>query len=242
MRIWGPTKAALWLVESGLQVVAVVSDVAVSQRDAWASGLHTGNGRYTVRLGHIWRIYSRPVEFCGSTAGQLDVADPLFYRCLFADLLMIDCGPGRRSIWRIYCIPVVFCGSTAGQLDLAEPLFRRWLFADLLRIDGGPVYRSGWCTVGPLDFEVPRKETHINSGLVRCNGPAVDPAVNHQRNTNKQWARKGQRARSRSAVLCIILLLVWVTPLLDAYSLSTRITRRSRNIMWAEPNGWWARL
>ena len=34
VRICGPTKAALWLVESGLQIVAVVSDVAVSQRDA----------------------------------------------------------------------------------------------------------------------------------------------------------------------------------------------------------------
>ena len=91
----------------------------------------------------IWRIYSRPVGFWGLTAGQLDLADPLFYRCLFADLLRIDCGPGRRSIWRIYCKPVVFCGSTAGQLDLAEPLFHRCLFADLLRIDGGPVDRSG---------------------------------------------------------------------------------------------------
>ena len=101
----------------------------------------------------IWRIYSVPVGFCGSTAGQLDLADPLFYRCLFADLLRIDCGPGRRSIWRIYCMPVVFWGSTAGQLDLAEPLFYRRLFADLLRIDGGPVDRSGWFTVGPLDFE-----------------------------------------------------------------------------------------
>ena len=165
----------------------------------------------------IWRIYSGPVGFCGSTAGQLDLADPRFYRCLFADLLRIDCGPGRRSIWRIYCMPVVFCGSTAGQLDLAEPLFHRCLFADLLRIDGGPVDRSGWCTVGPLDLEVP------------------------QRNIYKQWARKGQRARSRSALLCIILL-VWVTPPLDAYSLSTRITGRSRHIMWAEANGWWARI
>ena len=34
VRIGRPTKAALWLVESGLQIVAVVSDVAVSQRDA----------------------------------------------------------------------------------------------------------------------------------------------------------------------------------------------------------------
>ena len=117
----------------------------------------------------IWRIYSRPVGFCGSTAGQLDLVDPLFYRCLFADLLRIDCGPGRRSIWRIYCMPVVFCGSTAGQLDLAEPLFHRCLFADLLRIDGRPVDRSGWCTAGPLDFEVP------------------------QRNTYKQFAREVQR-------------------------------------------------
>ena len=70
----------------------------------------------------IWRIYSGPVGFCGSTAGQLDLADPLFYMCLFADLLRIHCGPGRRSIWADYCMPVVFCGSTAGQLDLAEPL------------------------------------------------------------------------------------------------------------------------
>ena len=154
-----PKLLDLWLVESGLQIVAVVSDVAVSQRDAWASGLHTGNGRYTVYALGIWRIYSRPVEFCGSIAGQLDLADPLFYRCLFADLLRIDCGPGRRSIWRINCMPVVFCGFTAGQLDLAEPLFHRWLFADLLRIDGGPVDRSGWCTVGPLDFEVPQRNT-----------------------------------------------------------------------------------
>ena len=30
VQICGPTKAALWLVESGLQIVAVVSDVAVS--------------------------------------------------------------------------------------------------------------------------------------------------------------------------------------------------------------------
>ena len=34
VRICGPTKAALWLVESGLQIVAVVSDIAVSQWDA----------------------------------------------------------------------------------------------------------------------------------------------------------------------------------------------------------------
>ena len=38
-----------------------------------------------------------PVVFCGSTAGQLDVAEPLFHRCLFADLLRIDGGPVDRS-------------------------------------------------------------------------------------------------------------------------------------------------
>ena len=91
----------------------------------------------------IWRIYSRPVGFCGSTAGQLDLAEPLFYQCLFTDLLRIDCGSGRRSIWRIYCMPVVFCEPTAGQLFLAEPRFQRCLFADLLQIDGGSVNRSG---------------------------------------------------------------------------------------------------
>ena len=140
-------QTALWLVESCLQIVVVVSDVAVSQWNAWASGLHSGNGRYTVRLGHmadlqrarwILRIDCGPVGSCGSP----------FYRCLLADLLQIDCGLGRRSIWRIYCMPVVFCGSTGGQLDLAEPLFHKRLFVDLLRIDGGPVDRSGWFTVG----------------------------------------------------------------------------------------------
>ena len=34
VRFCRPTKAALWLVESGLQIVAVVFDIAVSQRDA----------------------------------------------------------------------------------------------------------------------------------------------------------------------------------------------------------------
>ena len=34
VRICGPVKAALWLVESSLQIVAVVSDIAVLQRDA----------------------------------------------------------------------------------------------------------------------------------------------------------------------------------------------------------------
>ena len=68
------------------------------------------------------QVHSTPWAYGGSTAGPLDLADPLFYMCLFADLLRIHCGPGRRSIWRIYCMPVVFCGSTAGQLDLAEPL------------------------------------------------------------------------------------------------------------------------
>ena len=38
----------------------------------------------------IWRIYCMPVVFCGSTAGQLDLAEPLFHMCLFADLLRID--------------------------------------------------------------------------------------------------------------------------------------------------------
>ena len=34
VRLCGPTKAALWLVESGPRIVVVVSAVAVSQRDA----------------------------------------------------------------------------------------------------------------------------------------------------------------------------------------------------------------
>ena len=45
----------------------------------------------------IWRIYCMPVVFCGFTVGQLDLAEPLFYRCLFADLLQIDGGPVDRS-------------------------------------------------------------------------------------------------------------------------------------------------
>ena len=45
-----------------------------------------------------------PVVFCGFTAGQLDLAEPLFYRCLFADLLQIDGGPIRL----IHCGPVGF--------------------------------------------------------------------------------------------------------------------------------------
>ena len=58
-------------------------------------------------------------------------------------------------------------------------------------------------------------------------------AVDLQRNSYKQWARKVQRARSRSAML-IIILLVWVTPPLDAYSLSTRITEQGtrRKATW----------
>ena len=118
VRICWPTKAALWLVESGPQIVAVVSAVAVSQQDAWESGLHAVNDRYTVRRGPvgIWRIYRGPVGFCRSPAGPFDLADPLFYRCLFTDLLRIDGGPVDR-----------FGGSSAGPLDFADPLRARWI-------------------------------------------------------------------------------------------------------------------
>ena len=66
----------------------------------------------------IWRIYSVPVGFCGSTAGQLDLADPLFYRYLFADLLRIDLADLLHApcILRIHCRPVRSCRTTVLQV------------------------------------------------------------------------------------------------------------------------------
>ena len=158
VRICGPIKAALCLVESGPQIVAVVSVIAGSQQDARASGLHTGNDRYIQYAVGIWRIYSGPVGFCISSAGPLDLANPLFYRCLW-----IYCGstanpwidladlPRVRWILQIYCGPDRLRGSTVGQLDqVADPLFYM-----CLRINCGPVgplfYMCLWIYCGPFD-------------------------------------------------------------------------------------------
>ena len=106
----------------------------------------------------ILRIYCGPVWSRGSSSGcTLDLADPLFHRCLFADLLRIYCEPvgscgstvlhvfadllrpvgphgstARQCgpieyLADLYCRPVRSCGSTAGQLDLADPLFYMYL-------------------------------------------------------------------------------------------------------------------
>ena len=177
VRICGPTKAALWLVESGPQI-------AVSQQDAWASGLHTGNDRYIHYALGIWQIYRAPVGFPGSPAGPLNLADPLFHRCSFADLVRIDGGPVDRSgestadpldfadllrassISRIHCGPVGSCGSTVLHV-FADLLLRDCIYigprgstADLLRarwilwIYCGPVQSRG-STAGRLDLADP---------------------------------------------------------------------------------------
>ena len=52
-----------------------------------------------------------PLDIADPLWANLDLLDPLFYRCLFADLLQIDDGPLDRS-----------SGSTSGLLDIADPL------------------------------------------------------------------------------------------------------------------------
>ena len=86
--------------------------------------------------------------YCGSTAGPLILAGPLFisaslqiyciiycgltvHRCFFADLLRIYCGP---TVYRCFFADLlrIYCGLTV----------HRCFFADLLRIYCGPtVYR-----------------------------------------------------------------------------------------------------
>ena len=150
MRICGPTKLLSgWLNQAcKLSLYCLMLLYHSGMSEHLDCSLETAGAQNA--LG-IWRINSGSVGFFGSTAGQLGLADPLFYRCLFVDVLRIDLADllHARCILRIHC----------GQLDLAETLFYRCLFAYLLRIDGGPVERSGWFTVGPLDFEDLQRNT-----------------------------------------------------------------------------------
>ena len=120
VRICGPTKAALWLVESGLQIVAVVSACCIFTagcQSIWTAyckrQVYSTPWVYADLLRASWflQAYSSEVfVYSGCTVGPLHVAcGPTVCRCFFADLLRIcwwSAADLLRGRWflRVHCL------------------------------------------------------------------------------------------------------------------------------------------
>ena len=90
VRICGPTKAALWLVESGPQIVAVVSACC-----SFTAGCQNFWTAYWKR-----QVYSTPWVYGGSIAGRLIVAG---LQLRGVCIQRMYCGPVAYSV-RAHCL------------------------------------------------------------------------------------------------------------------------------------------
>ena len=160
----------------------------------------TGNGRYTVHLGHMADLQlACPLDLtvqvfvCGSTADRrrarpwIDLADLLHACCIL----------------RIHCRPVRSCGTTVLQVFVCgSTADRRWARRSIQLIHCGPVEFSG-STVGLLDFargstEFVQDSFKVIRNTVQFGSAGLSKLLSDWLNrgmqsiTYKQWAREEQ--------------------------------------------------